>query len=195
MVCRNRSLFRIKEGHIGLAPRTAAVGDQVAILLNCSSAMILRPNGEDEFQVVGEAYYHGFMDCEAFLGPISSSLHLICRRSQGWWPHIDSISCGVYIEDPRLGPLPPNWTRDSDYEDLLTMIYTRYMDAETIKKVLYTCYVDAETIKKLENLVDLSYPKFVNKETGEKMTDGADPRITLEAFEARGVKFQTFNLV
>ena len=43
---------------------------------------------------------------------------------------------GVYFEDPRLGPLPPNWTRDSDWDEVLTSLYTPYMDADTIKKVL-----------------------------------------------------------
>ena len=177
--CWNRSLFRTKEGNIGLAPSTAAVGDQVVVLINCSSPMILRPKGENKFQVIGEACYHGFMDCEVFLGPVPSSLrqiaHYAGEESYLQWAHFDANSGGVYIEDPRLGPLPPNWTRRGHLQEAQ--------------------YLNAETTQKLIDFREISYPTFVNGETGEVMTGGADPRISIEAFEARGVKFQTFNLV
>ena len=88
---------------------------------------------------------------------------------------MDSDSGGIYIEDPRLGPLPPNWTRE-----------THPREAE---------YMTAETIKKFSDLRQISHPTFVNRVTGEKMASGDDPRMTIEAFEARGMKFQTFNLV
>ena len=177
--CLTRRIFRTKEGHIGLAPSTAAVGDRVAVLINCPSAMILRPKRDGTFQVVGEIYLHGFMDCEAFLGPTPSSLHRTCHRTgDNCHTYVDTASGGIYVEDPRLGPLPPAWTRETHSGG-----------------VLYTNYVDADTIEKLDSIGQVFYPTFVNKETGEKLTGGADPRISIEAFQARGVEFRSFHLI
>ena len=181
--CHNRSLFRTKEGDIGLGPRSMVVGDQVVVFLNCSCPMVLRPIGNGYFQVIGEACYQGFMDCEAFLGPVPGSLHrMVLYRGEDEYTrfvHLDSSSGDIHVEDPRLGPLPPNWTRG------------KFTDG----KWFSTDYVDAETVGKLESLDYLEYPIFGNKVTGEMMTRGADPRINVEAFKARGVKIQTFNLV
>ena len=47
--------------------------------------------------------------------------------------------------------------------------------------------MDAKTVKKLSTLSEVYYPNFVNKETGKKMKDGTDSRITIEACESRGV--------
>ena len=39
-------------------------GDLIAIIFGCSTPIIIRPKGE-YFQVIGEAYVHGFMNGEA----------------------------------------------------------------------------------------------------------------------------------
>ena len=115
--CHNRSLFRTKEGHMGLGPKAAEIGDLVVALLNCGSTMILRPRQDDQYQVVGESYCHGFMDGEAFLGPVPASKQLVWRYDEqlGHYnrAHYDWNTGQLHSEDPRLGQLPCGWTRRS----------------------------------------------------------------------------------
>ncbi|KAH7090325.1 heterokaryon incompatibility protein-domain-containing protein [Paraphoma chrysanthemicola] len=60
-----RRLMVTDEGFVGVAPCRARVGDVVAILYGCSIPLVLRKRGEREaWQVIGEAYVHGFMSGE-----------------------------------------------------------------------------------------------------------------------------------
>jgi hypothetical protein len=53
------------EGHVGVAPCRAREGDVVAILYGCSIPLVFRKRGQREaWQVIGEAYVHGFMNGE-----------------------------------------------------------------------------------------------------------------------------------
>lgn len=62
-------LITTDQGHIGMAPRGAMKGDVVAVLIGCSVPVILRkPTGEQEYEVVGEAFMPGFMKGEAIGG-------------------------------------------------------------------------------------------------------------------------------
>jgi hypothetical protein len=67
---RYRSFFTTKEGYIGLAPKAAKPGDEVCILLGCSSPLVLRKTGNMQYQVVGESFLYGIMYGEALLGPL-----------------------------------------------------------------------------------------------------------------------------
>jgi hypothetical protein len=65
---RGRSFFVTKDGCLGLGPRAAKPGDIVTVLLGGQTAFVLRPTDDEYYQVVGEAYCHGFMDAEAVIG-------------------------------------------------------------------------------------------------------------------------------
>ncbi|KAH0561998.1 hypothetical protein GP486_003299 [Trichoglossum hirsutum] len=56
-----------EKGYVGLAPRTAAVGDVISIFLGCALPLVLRKFGPDtnEFYLVGGSYIHGIMEGEA----------------------------------------------------------------------------------------------------------------------------------
>lgn len=57
-----RRLMTSCEGLVGMAPCRARPGDVVAILFGCNIPLILRDTeGQDGWQVIGEAYAHGFM--------------------------------------------------------------------------------------------------------------------------------------
>ncbi|KAI8945012.1 heterokaryon incompatibility protein-domain-containing protein [Xylaria longipes] len=59
------------QGRVGLAPAATRLGDMTAVILGCSTPMILRPvNSNTGFQVIGACYIHGLMDAEALLGQL-----------------------------------------------------------------------------------------------------------------------------
>lgn len=60
-----RRLLVTHEGLVGAAPCRARDGDVVAILYGCSIPLVLRKvNDNEAWQVIGEAYMHGFMNGE-----------------------------------------------------------------------------------------------------------------------------------
>ncbi|CAF9939018.1 MAG: hypothetical protein HETSPECPRED_001456 [Heterodermia speciosa] len=65
---QGRRLYRTKRGFIGLAPRSAQVGDRICCLQAARVPFVLRPlpprkdHVGFEFELVGEAYLHGMMD-------------------------------------------------------------------------------------------------------------------------------------
>jgi hypothetical protein len=64
-----RKLFISKEkGWLGLAPMNAEVGDRIALLEGGNVPYILRPKlfGENEWEIIGDAYVHGIMDGECW---------------------------------------------------------------------------------------------------------------------------------
>ena len=107
-----RSLFTTKEGYIGLASTTPRVGDQVCIVLGCSTPLILRSNLQGGFKVMGQCYIHGLMHGEGLLGSLATKWQFLLIHddsggwSQGFYNHENEEQ--VY-EDPRLGLLPPKW--------------------------------------------------------------------------------------
>ena len=65
-VYSNRTLFVAGNGSLGLAPLAATQGDQIWFLAGAKVPYILRPTDEaDTFELVGEAYLHGYMHGEA----------------------------------------------------------------------------------------------------------------------------------
>lgn len=81
----DRSFIFTTGGHMGLAPDWCKPGDAIAIMGGGAVPIVLRPVGEIRrqsgdtpvFEVVGEAYVHGFMDGQAFnaSGKTESQLH------------------------------------------------------------------------------------------------------------------------
>lgn len=113
--CAGRSLFRTTKSFLGIGPRAIQPGDAVTILLGCFNPMVLRPAGQFQFQVVGETYCDGFMDCEALLGPLSNGWKLALKFSaenQAFYTGFLCSETGHWQPaDPRLShiPLPAGW--------------------------------------------------------------------------------------
>jgi hypothetical protein len=107
---QGRSVFKTIEGNFGLAPKAAMAGDVVVVLLGCRAAMIFRPSRNNTYRVIGEAYIHGFMECQAFLGPLPDPfeyiLHYYGPYKTGWAVCFNRKTGLVQVEDPRFGPLP-----------------------------------------------------------------------------------------
>ncbi|KAH7327437.1 heterokaryon incompatibility protein-domain-containing protein [Rhexocercosporidium sp. MPI-PUGE-AT-0058] len=101
-----RALFRTKEGHIGLCPAAARVGDSIVIAYGCATPLVLRP-AFDHYFVGGECYVSGLMNGEALFGPLP----------QGWtlqsWKAINREKRPIFksptgrttLTDPRLQSL------------------------------------------------------------------------------------------
>ncbi|KAI4137257.1 MAG: hypothetical protein LQ341_005222, partial [Variospora aurantia] len=125
-----RSFIVTADSHVGLAPKTARQGDIVAVLLGCQSPIILRPSEDDdeeEYLVIGEAYVHGLMTGEAFLGPLSSNWQRVARYDEStgisWDAFIDRGRSVWQVADPRLGPLPEGWAEE---KHPMQHIFARY---------------------------------------------------------------------
>jgi hypothetical protein len=112
---QGRSCFTTREGYIGFAPSGVKAGDIICVLLGCDVPMILRPNEEERFSIVGECYCHGIMDGAALLGPLPEGFEFVLNFYQRWggyFPaYVDRQNGKVQWEDPRLAghPFPSPW--------------------------------------------------------------------------------------
>lgn len=105
----------------------AIEGDIVVVLIGCDYPMILRPTKEGNYKFVGQAYYDGFMNGEALLGPVPDSFSTVLRYSP---PHggyqsayIDQKTGSIQVEDPRLGPLPHGWKVKSHSDEEFLQLF------------------------------------------------------------------------
>jgi hypothetical protein len=171
-----RCIFVTKSGRLGLGPRSAKRGDVVTVVLGCPSAMILRPSGENQFRVVGEACVDGVMDGEALLGPLPEPFELIKRYGADtrdfWFNFRDRKTGAIRVEDPRLkDELPAGWERKSYWT-----WFWEWIQGKSHPQAKY-------------------WTSFVNTESGEELIDGKDPRMSSEALKERGVDLQVLTLV
>ncbi|KAI4183083.1 MAG: hypothetical protein L6R41_005596 [Letrouitia leprolyta] len=117
-----RFLMETIDRRLGLAPEAAAPGDQVCILLGCSSPMILRPVSDKKYAVVGACYLDGIMSGEALLGELPSNWSIVLEWIAGYQDHrsrfYDSETGKTQREDPRLRP--PSGDVQWNYKDELT---------------------------------------------------------------------------
>lgn len=61
-----RCFFITKEDHLGMGTGFLLPGDEVVVPLGCSTPIVLRQQGaRKEYQYVGDAYVHGYMDGKA----------------------------------------------------------------------------------------------------------------------------------
>ncbi|KUJ18559.1 uncharacterized protein LY89DRAFT_732116 [Mollisia scopiformis] len=113
--CKGRSMFKTKNGYVGLAPRATRVGDLVTVLLGSPTPTILRPAPDRGFRFIGEAYCGGLMHGEAFVGPLPTPFEAILAWHEEDTCYRDGFlntETGAFqIADPRMGniPLPPGW--------------------------------------------------------------------------------------
>lgn len=67
----SRRLVTTEKGYIGVAPRPVQRGDSVAVLLGCSSPLILRPSRDgkkERFEIVAECIVQEIMNGEVVEG-------------------------------------------------------------------------------------------------------------------------------
>ncbi|KAI0851771.1 HET-domain-containing protein [Daldinia vernicosa] len=97
-------------GYMGVTPALAQPGDEVYILLGCSHSLLLRPQGNNKFKVIGRCFVPGLMYGEALLGPLPDNIRIIeCydERVDNYATAFRDISSGeIFYEDPRLKSLP-----------------------------------------------------------------------------------------
>ncbi|KAK0710844.1 heterokaryon incompatibility protein-domain-containing protein [Lasiosphaeris hirsuta] len=108
---KGRALFNGGENYVGYAPASAQPGDQVCVLLGCSSPLALRPVGNGGFLVVGECFVPGISQGEAFLGPLPPNVQLVGTdppEYENLYPtgFFDTSTGLLSFEDPRLSQLP-----------------------------------------------------------------------------------------
>ena len=109
--CKGRSFLTTDEGYIGLGPEAAKSGDQICVLLGCTSPLILRRvgNNNSKYQVVGECYVHGLMNTEAFFGPLPGHIQPVLVYNAGLrqfsQAFADQRTEDVQREDPRIDAL------------------------------------------------------------------------------------------
>ncbi|KAH8598663.1 heterokaryon incompatibility protein-domain-containing protein [Bisporella sp. PMI_857] len=160
-----RAWVTSSEGYFGLAPLAACTADIISVFLGCETPILIRPQPNNTFQVLGECLIFGLNDSNAFLGPLPSP----------WAAHVFNDSTGVFTvlrfynaetkttcdEDPRLGPLPEEWEAVDRGE--------RTSEDPRILRC------------------------FKNKQTGEIVN--SDPRMEPGVLRGRGVKLRIFALV
>ena len=103
--CKNRSFISTKEGYIGLAPKAAEPGDQVAIILGCRKPMLLRPTLSGlQYQVVGECFVNGLSNGEALLGPLPDAYQAVNVYTNDVYRYafINKQAGTIHYHDPRI---------------------------------------------------------------------------------------------
>jgi hypothetical protein len=99
--CKGRSFFTTDEGYIGLGPEAAKPGDQICVLLGCTSPLILRRvgNNNSQYRVVGEFSF----------GPLPGHIQPVLAYDAGlrqfFQAFADQQTGDVQTEDPRTDTL------------------------------------------------------------------------------------------
>jgi len=70
-----KTLFMASGNSLGKGPALTRVEDQVWLLHGARAPYVLRPLGDGEYEVVGEAYVHGIMQGEAL-----KNKKVVCRN-------------------------------------------------------------------------------------------------------------------
>ncbi|KAH7385000.1 heterokaryon incompatibility protein-domain-containing protein [Cadophora sp. MPI-SDFR-AT-0126] len=113
----DRSIVLSSDGRIALAPQDTQTGDVLAVLLGCDSPMLLRPLDNDEYIVIGEAFYDGAMYGELLLGPFPEGFRPVWQYNEKSRSYLISFLHGdskvFRVDDPRLEgvALPSGWER------------------------------------------------------------------------------------
>ena len=174
---RGRAIFSTTDGLIGLCPFWGKIGDQIFVTPGVERPILLssiegRPN---HYRLKGECYVHGLMNSEALLGalPAVAEEDLWSYR---WKRIVDSYRIifknGELTtqNDPRLGPLPEDWSKKYWSEEM-----KRYYDEE---------FETDRTMRKLY---------FHNRSTND--FSYFDPRMTSKALKRRGVAFEDIIII
>jgi hypothetical protein len=174
---RGRAIFSTTDGLIGLCPFWGKIGDQIFVTPGVETAIILSSieGWPNHYRLKGECYVHGLMNSEALLGALSAvageDLWSYRReRVAGYHQIIFKNGELTTQNDPRLGPLPENWSKKYWSEEM-----KRYYDEE---------FETDGTMRKLY---------FHNRSTNN--FSYFDPRMTSKALKRRGVAFEDIIII
>lgn len=91
----------------------AVLGDKVACFLGAKLPYVVRPTTHGVFVPIGSAFVPELAAAEAFLGPLSP-VWTQFHDQHGYnqlrrWYFRDTETGEIFLNDPRLGPLPVGW--------------------------------------------------------------------------------------
>ena len=117
-----RSVIKISNGLVGIAPEATQKEDVICVLLGCSSPLILRRKAAGHYAIVGECYIDEIVTGETFLGQLPEGWRIGLRwfpQYGGYYRSFHNSHSGIsQREDPRLGSLPAGWRHKSHhYQD------------------------------------------------------------------------------
>ncbi|KAM0339569.1 hypothetical protein ACHAPU_010868 [Fusarium lateritium] len=105
-----------EDGHIGLVPKAANIGDTLCVLPGYSGVMVLRSTPDidgsisdhrDTYQIVGDAFFDGYMMGEALLGELPNGHKVRFTHwlgdSHGELVFSDASGNNLKRDDPRFG--------------------------------------------------------------------------------------------
>ncbi|KAJ4301779.1 Ubiquitin-like protein [Kalmusia sp. IMI 367209] len=110
--CKEQRIIQTESGLLGLAPRASLDGDVIAIMPGCDVPIVLRPQEDGAFSVLGECYVYELSCGEALLGPLDPSWRMHPIRIDGTdkqqWEFSPLRKWGsvALTPDPRL-----DWTK------------------------------------------------------------------------------------
>ncbi|KAI1464976.1 HET-domain-containing protein [Daldinia caldariorum] len=140
-------LIQCTGGYIGTTTAPVQPGDEVHFLLGCSTPLLLRPQGNCKFRVVGSCFVLELSFGEPFLGPMPNNIVPIQKFDERYGRHVQALkdltSNDIFYEDPRLESLPipldlTEFRRQLQY-NCLAMLYIK-------PEVLRACGVDLNCI-------------------------------------------------
>jgi len=146
--CSSRAFYMTENRVPGIGPLAAKKGDHVTVLLGCEVPIILRPTTNGGYKVVGEAYCDGFMDGEALLGPLPDFFKAVFRsnsKNEWRWSYLNQKTGVFQAEDPRLGPLPAEWSVKSHEDDELIQLF---LNDETGNETWHDPRLTSEALRK-----------------------------------------------
>jgi len=168
--CHRRSIFRTQDGNIGLGPMSAKADDRVTVMLGCNKPLILRPkeHGSDcHYQFIGESFLPHIAHGEALLAPLPENF--------------------VYS---------PNWVKNSKGE---TVGADQWMDRNT-KSLMdedprFAKLPIPAGWERVDHINKNQYTKWGNRESGESLSGGHDPRLFAQCLRDLGVDLEIFSLI
>ncbi|KAG9190597.1 hypothetical protein G6011_08685 [Alternaria panax] len=117
--CEGRAFFKTSRGHIGIGPANMREGDEICVLLGCDVPMIIRPDSNGRYRIIGESYVSGISSNEAILGRLPRRYREVLRydpeSGSTYWVYLNTETKRIQVGDPRLGAaLPSGWGRITD---------------------------------------------------------------------------------
>ncbi|KAI1448329.1 HET-domain-containing protein [Annulohypoxylon stygium] len=101
--------IKTEDGSIAIAPRAAQAGDEVYFVPGCRCPLLMRPQDNGKFKLVGPCIMPGYMHDEAFLGPLPDNIRYVQKfdndRNRYAYGYKDVISGEFSYVDPRYKSL------------------------------------------------------------------------------------------
>lgn len=168
-----------------------SVGDEAYVILGCPVPLLLRPAGNDTFEMVGDCYVEGHMNGEAILGQLPAPW-TAAPSDEGVLaqiPRYKNTETGeLSTDDPRLdGSIDDDWeVAGVVFDDGASAIYQRLRHQPQIIKGVRDRRIQETGGRHLVR-------GYRNRGTGEEVL--GDPRLSMDSLEQRGVDVRNITLV